>query len=99
MGRCLPDKYFAIPFDATINFLTIVLRPVGKALRFIFHPVAQLFRGIGRVTKRMFKKKGQEEEEKPVAADDAEKAGIDSVRHQAMPTVFSTEPTKTGPVP
>lgn len=97
--RCLPDKYFAIPFDATINFLTIVLRPVGKALRFIFHPVAQLFRGIGRVTKRMFKKKGQEEEEKPVAADDAEKAGIDSVRHQAMPTVFSTEPTKTGPVP
>ncbi|KAK5954109.1 plasma membrane calcium [Knufia fluminis] len=97
--RCLPDRYFAIPFDATVNFLTIVLRPVMKGLHFIFHPVAQLFRGMGRVTKRVFKKKGTEEEEKPIAADDAEKAGVDAVRHQAMPTVFSTEPVKTGPVP
>ena len=98
--RCVPDKYFGGPFDATVNFLTVVLRPVIAAFHFILHPVAQLFRGIGRVSRRVFKKnKGTEEDEKVSASDDAEKAGVGAVRHQAMPTVFSTEPTRTGPVP
>jgi len=97
--RCIPDKYFAGPFDATVNFLAVVLRPFTRAMHFVFHPVAQLFRGMGRVTRRIFKKKGEEEGEKPVPSDDAEKAGVDAVHHQAIPTVFSTESTKTGPVP
>jgi len=96
--RCIPDKYFAGPFDATVNFLTVVLRPIVKGLHIIFHPVAQLFRGMSRLSRRVFKKKG-EEEENPAASDDAEKQGVGAVRHQAMPTVFSTEPVRTGPVP
>ena len=97
--RLLPDAYFGVVFDATLNSMAVVLRPIIKVMHFIFHPVAQLFRGIGRVTKRMFRKKGTKEEEKAVSSDDAEKAGVDAVRHQGMPTVFSTELVKNGPVP
>lgn len=92
--RCLPDKYFGVVFDATVDAFTVILRPVNKVLHIIFHPVAELFRGIGRVTKRVLKKKGDEEEESKEV--DAERASIDNVHHQAAPTLFSTEPTKTG---
>ena len=72
--RCLPDKYFAVVFDALVKFLTVVLRPIFKGLRVVFHPVAQLFRGMGRVTKRVFKKKGSQEEEEEERPRDAESA-------------------------
>lgn len=88
--RCLPDRYFGVVFDATVNAATVVIRPISKALHVVFHPVAQLFRGMGRVTKRVFKKKGTQEEEKTTDTEQA--AGL------GMPTLFSTEPVKMGNV-
>ena len=94
--RCLPDKYFAVVFDKVIHFMAVVLQPFSKALHFIFHPVAQLFRGMGRVTKRLFKKKGGSQEEEMTNTTDAE-MGVDAVHQQAMPSLFSTEQTKAAP--
>lgn len=93
--RCVPDKYFGVVFDATVDAFAVIVRPITKFLHVVFHPVAQLFRGMGRVTKRVFKKKGAATEEEEMKETDAEKA---AVRHQAMPTLFSTEPVKTGNV-
>lgn len=92
--RCLPDRHFAVVFDATLGAMAVVLRPINRMFHFVFHPVAELFRGLKRVTKRTFRKKG---EETPEVTEDAEK-GVGQVHSQAMPTVFSSEPTKTGPV-
>ncbi|KAK5095937.1 plasma membrane calcium [Lithohypha guttulata] len=88
--RCLPDRYFGAAFDATINGLAVVLRPINKVLHIIFHPVAQVFRAIGRGTKRIFGK-GKKND-----VDDSEK-GIGAVSSTPMPTVFTTAPTKTVP--
>lgn len=72
--RLFPDAWFAIGFNGTVGALTIVLRPIWKVLHIIFHPVAQVFRAIGRFTKRgvrkMTGKKGSEEEEEQVPIDE-----------------------------
>lgn len=94
--RCVPDKYFAVVFDSVVDFMTVMLRPVNKVGHFIFHPVAELFRDIGRVAKRVFKKKGDKEDEKPA---DAESASGNNAYRQAMPTLFSSESTGIGPIP
>lgn len=87
--RCLPDKYFAIVFDGVVNAMKVVLLPINKALHFVFHPVAQLFRGMCRVTRGVLKKN-----KKKV---DGNEEGVDAVQHTPMPTVFTTEPTRAVP--
>lgn len=74
--RCLPDKYFAVVFDATVNGFAFVLRPVNKFLHIMFHPVAQALRGVKRVTKRTFKKNNEEVEEDQTISDDAERGTV-----------------------
>jgi P-type Ca2+ transporter type 2C len=60
--RLFPDHIFEIGFRAVVDTMTILLRPVFKGLRFVFHPVAQVFRACTRFIKRLFKKKSDDEE-------------------------------------
>jgi P-type Ca2+ transporter type 2C len=60
--RMLPDAYFAVVFNAALNSMTVVLRPVVKGCRVVFHPIAQVFRGINRYIKRTVGKKDVKEE-------------------------------------
>lgn len=50
--RCIPDAYFAVVFDAVTGAMGFVLKPIGKGLHFIFHPVAQAWRAVNRAVKR-----------------------------------------------
>ncbi|KAL6240788.1 plasma membrane calcium [Rhinocladiella similis] len=54
--RCFPDEWFAVVFNGAVRAMTVVLLPVWKGLRFIFHPVATLFRAISRFSKRTVRK-------------------------------------------
>lgn len=54
--RCFPDAWFGVVFNACVDGMAWVLRPFWKALRIIFHPVAQMFRAMGRFTKRSVRK-------------------------------------------
>lgn len=94
--RCLPDKYFAVVFDGIIEFLTVVLRPVNRAWHIISHPVAEILRGMSRVTKRAFNKKEGKGKEEP---GDAENAGVDNVTGETMPLAVSTTPVKAYSAP
>lgn len=96
--RCLPDRYFAVVFDATANGLAVVLRPINNVLRVIFHPVAEVFRGVARMAKRTFKKKGAKTEERQVSSIEDAEQGVGQVHNQAEPTAVSTNPTRPGPV-
>lgn len=64
--RLFPDPWFAVVFNGAVAALTVVLRPIWKVMHIIFHPVAQMFRAISRVTKRAFGKKNAEEESNQV---------------------------------
>ncbi|OCT53861.1 Calcium-transporting ATPase 2 [Cladophialophora carrionii] len=78
--RCFPDAWFAVVFNGTVAGTTVVLRPLWKVLRVIFHPVAQVFRAMSRVTKRtvrkMTGKKAPEEDEDPQTPVDEERPSI-----------------------
>jgi len=73
--RLFPDAVFAVMFNGVLGALTVVLRPIWKVLHIIFHPVAQVFRALTRVTKRAFGKKETEEkkeqfdEERPLTSN------------------------------
>ncbi|KIW15270.1 calcium-translocating P-type ATPase, PMCA-type [Exophiala spinifera] len=54
--RCFPDEWFAVVFNGCVRGLTFVLSPLWRGLRFIFHPVAQMFRAVSRFTKRTARK-------------------------------------------
>ena len=83
--RLFPDKWFAVPFNAVLGALTIVLRPFWKFMHIIFHPVAQGFRGASRATKRVFKKRGDE-------AEGDKKTNVDEETGMpANPAVMGTE--------
>ena len=72
--RLLPDRYFAVVFDAAVNAVKVVLRPIGKALHFVFHPVAQTWRVAIAPTKRALKR------------GFAKVRGKDTVKENAPPT-------------
>ncbi len=78
--RIFPDPWFAVVFNGAMTGLTFVLRPIWRVLHIIFHPVAQVFRAISRVTKRtvrkMTGKKASEEEEEQQTAVDEERPSI-----------------------
>jgi Ca2+-transporting ATPase len=107
--RLFPDPWFAVVFNAVLGALTVVLRPIWKVLHIVFHPVAQVFRGLSRVTKRMFKKnKNADEDEDKQTIDEetasgkySEKTSGNTVDKQtgvpSMPTFMSTEPMNVGP--
>ncbi|KEF50827.1 calcium-translocating P-type ATPase, PMCA-type [Exophiala aquamarina CBS 119918] len=58
--RLIPDVWFAVAFNAAVAASTVVLRPIGKFLHVIFHPVAEALRAVSRVTKRVVGKKEAE---------------------------------------
>ena len=95
--RLFPDAWFAVVFNACVKGLKIILRPFWKALHIIFHPVAQVFRGISRATKRLFKKKDDETED----SDDNEKKNVDvETGMPSMPTIMgSDKPSYEIPAP
>ena len=85
--RLFPDAWFAVVFNAVVKGLEFVLAPIWKLLHIIFHPVAQVFRGIGRGTKRMFKRKGSKDDE-----SDSEKTNVDEETGMpSMPTVMGSD--------
>lgn len=57
--RCLPDPWFAVVFDACYNALALVLRPIIKVLRVIFHPLAQAWRAGKRTVLKMVGRKSK----------------------------------------
>lgn len=46
--RCVPDEHAAAVFLAVARAFMFVFRPVWKVLRLVFHPVAEVGRGIRR---------------------------------------------------
>jgi P-type Ca2+ transporter type 2C len=68
--RLIPDAYFAIVFEAVTGAVAFVWRPVRQGLHFVFHPVAQAWRGMSRAVKRAVSKmtvmKNTAQEEAPV---------------------------------
>ncbi|KAJ9609129.1 plasma membrane calcium [Cladophialophora chaetospira] len=78
--RIFPDAWFAVVFNAAQAGLGFVLKPIWKVMHVIFHPVAQMFRAISRVTKRsvrtMTGKKASKEEEQEQTPVDEERPSI-----------------------
>jgi Ca2+-transporting ATPase len=68
--RCVPDAWYATVHQSVMGAIGVVLRPVGKGLHFVFHPVAQgwraMSRGVKRTVKRMTGKKDAVGDEAPV---------------------------------
>ncbi|KAG9777914.1 calcium-translocating P-type ATPase, partial [Aureobasidium melanogenum] len=54
--RCFPDKWFGVVFNGAVGGVAIVLRPIWRGLRFIFHPVAQMVRAIARFSGRTMRR-------------------------------------------
>lgn len=54
--RTFPDAWFAVVFNGVNKVVGAVVTPVVKALRFVFHPVAQMFRATSRFSKRSWNK-------------------------------------------
>ena len=46
--RCVPDKYAEALFLAVARAFMVAFRPVWKMVRLVFHPVAEIGRGIRR---------------------------------------------------
>ena len=83
--RLFPDPIFEVIFNACYNAITFVLRPIWKVFHILFHPVAQVWRACSRATKRMFKKKGDDDEA------DAEKPTVDEETGvPSMPTMMGS---------
>ncbi|RMD44830.1 hypothetical protein DV735_g424, partial [Chaetothyriales sp. CBS 134920] len=74
--RLFPDEWFAVVFNGSVGVLSAVFSPVWKGLRLVFHPVAQVFRALGRATSRMFGKKDEDEKDEKEAVADVE-AGLE----------------------
>ena len=53
--RLIPDSYFGVVFDGVVRAIKVVLAPISKALHFVFHPVAQVWRAVMAPTKRVSK--------------------------------------------
>ena len=73
--RCTPDKYAAAVFSLAARIWLAFARPVITALKFIFHPVAQAFRALGRLRRRVFNRSASKE--KNPSLDDPEERSIE----------------------
>ena len=51
--RLVPDRRFAVVFDAVVGAVAVVVRPVARALHVVFHPVAQAWRTVSAPMKRV----------------------------------------------
>ncbi|EEQ84312.2 Ca2+-transporting ATPase [Blastomyces dermatitidis ER-3] len=89
--RCFPDPWFKVMFDAVVNTISTIWRPISKGLSIVFSPVGKGFRAIGRFFSRMSSKiSGQS----PPAAErkQDEEAADDSEAKEAPPTAASNVP-------
>jgi Ca2+-transporting ATPase len=101
--RCVPDAWYGVVHEAVTRAVGMVLRPIGKGLHVVFHPVAQgwraLSRAIKRTTKRMMgKKTGVEEVQADEEAAPATPVGKVVEREDMRspvsppPIIFTTAP-------
>lgn len=54
--RCVPDARYGVLHEGVTGAVAFVLKPIGKGLHLVFHPVAQGWRAMSRATKRTVSK-------------------------------------------
>lgn len=96
--RCIPDKYFGAVFTRVVAAATVILKPIAKGFHIVFHPLAQAFRALNRVTARIFKKKSPESEESTSAPKDEEAATKVHTAIQEEKEVNKSRDEEEGPV-
>ena len=72
--RWLPDDQFGVAFHGLVNAVTLLLRPVGKALGFVWAPVAAVWMAVMAPTKRAARRvlrEGGKEDGPPTADEEA----------------------------
>ena len=92
--RCIPDRHFAVVFNGAVNGFKVVVLPIIRVLRVIFHPVAQGWRALSRASKRAISRvTGKKDEVEKAPAQDEEAAP------QAVSSEESGPQSQKGPLP
>lgn len=61
--RILPDRYFGVVFNAVVNGLSFVLRPVGNGFKALGRGVKAFFRPVGRLIRRLTSRGASKDDE------------------------------------
>jgi Ca2+-transporting ATPase len=95
--RCIPDRYSEMVMKFVVDIMTAILRPIGKALSFVFTPVGRGLRAAWAPIQRTFSRtwnkiRGKKpSEEQRASASDEEMAD--------NPPAYTPSPTSTASVP
>ncbi|KAK2757201.1 plasma membrane calcium [Arachnomyces sp. PD_36] len=96
--RCIPDHRFEPVMNFTVDVISAILRPIGKAFRFVFSPIGRGFRAVWSPVQRFFSRSWNKMRGKKPAQDESDATTSDEEKAD-NPPAYTSSPSTTGPVP